>query len=72
MKKIILLTILISLVGCSYINPTKQTPQQQLCAELKNDIIFSNTPDAPTTTASVTRRTELVRLYEKNRCDKLE
>ncbi len=75
MKKNYTLLLLISvLCGCSYVNSkAPATPQEQLCSELKRNLIF-NTASTPSggDNASPTQNAEMMRLYEKNGCNKLE
>jgi hypothetical protein len=76
MKKSFTPFLLIPLLcSCSYINsnsPTKPTtPQEQLCTELKRNLIFNTSSTSSIDSASTTQRAEMTRLYEKNNCDKI-
>ena len=61
--------------GCSYIeskmpaNPP--TGKEQICSELRRNIIFNTTSMSSTATSSPTQRAEMDRLYKKNDCDNL-
>ncbi|CAL7959727.1 exported hypothetical protein [Gammaproteobacteria bacterium] len=77
MRKSYALFLLIPILcSCSYLNARNATnpptQKEQLCSELKRNIIF-NTASTPTTgTASPTQYAEMTRLYRKNGCDNLE
>lgn len=77
MKKLcIILLFAPILYGCSYTSAKHETnpptPQEQLCAELKSNLIFNTTSTPPSDTASATQRAEMMRLYHKNNCAKLK
>ena len=71
-KKICSLSLLLLLVsGCSYLTPKPSrplTPREQLCTELKRNIIFNTASTHSIDAASATQRAEMIRLYEKNNC----
>ncbi|EKE01109.1 MAG: hypothetical protein ACD_21C00212G0005 [uncultured bacterium] len=74
MKKYCALLLLAPMLyGCSYLkapaNPP--TPQEQLCSELKRNLIFNTVSTSPGSAASPTQSAEMMRLYEKHGCDKL-
>jgi len=64
------------LCGCSYLdarnatNPPSQ--KEQLCSELKRNIIFDTASTPATGAASPTQYAEMTRLYNKNGCDNLD
>ena len=75
--KIFNLTLLCLPLLCGCVSNTKvgsnaPTPQEQLCAELRSNLIFNTTETSPVVTASATQRADMMRLYHKNNCDKLK
>jgi len=76
MKKFYILFLLIpALYGCSYMNTRNATnpptQKEQLCSELKRNIIFNTASTPATGAASTTQYAEMTRLYKKNDCDNL-
>lgn len=75
MKKFGALFLIIILSGCTYAelrstNPS--TPTEQLCQELKRNIVFNTTSGPTFGSALVTQKAEMYRLYDKHNCKKLE
>lgn len=66
-----LFLLVLVLCGCSYIKGKPQTKQEQLCAELKSDIVFNTDSVSSMNNSSAAQHAETIRLYEKNGCDKL-
>ena len=71
MKKLFVLIALV-LCGCSYNAHKPQTQQEQICAELKRDIVFNTASIPATQSASSTQYAEMLRNYDKNGCNNLE
>ncbi len=77
MKKTwLLLFLTIILTGCAYLGSKSPsdtpTPKEQLCQELKRNIIFNSTSGPTFSAASTTQRAEMYRLYEKYNCNQPE
>lgn len=76
MKKIFTVLLTLTLYGCAYLNSRNEnnplSRQEQVCSELKRNIIFDTTGVTGIGTASSTEYAEMTRLYNKNGCDKLE
>jgi hypothetical protein len=76
MKKFAALFLIILLSGCasSDSNPPGYIPTQneQLCSELKRNIIFNSTSGPSFGAASATQKAEMYRLYDKYNCSKLD
>lgn len=75
MKKIFgVLFFIVTLCGCVYSGSEKYIPTQteQLCHELKRNIIFNTTSGPTFGAASATQKAEMYRLYDKYNCGKLE
>ncbi|HBS51582.1 MAG TPA: hypothetical protein DEA62_01135, partial [Coxiellaceae bacterium] len=77
MKKLWLLSFLIPILsGCfhSNLNSATNPPSQevQLCTELKRNIIFNKTSTPSIGTASATQYTQMINLYDKYGCSKLD
>jgi hypothetical protein len=77
MKKSYALFLLIpALCSCSYLNAKNATDpptqKEQLCSELKRNIIFNTASTPATGTASPIQYAEMTRLYKKNNCDNLK
>ena len=75
MKKFGALFLIIISSGCTYAelnssNPL--TPTEQLCQELKRNIIFNTTSGPAFGSASVAQKAQMYRLYDKYNCRKLE
>jgi hypothetical protein len=64
------------LCGCAYLSSKAQknppTPKERLCSELKRNIIFNTSSFQTGGEASPTQEAQMMRLYEKNGCDKLK
>ena len=76
MKKIGALFLLVFiLAGCGFSDPKSAsntlTQKEQLCQELKRNIIFSTTSGPTFGAASTTQKAEMYRLYEKYDCNNL-
>ena len=77
MKNFWLISLLTPILfGCANSNldsPTYQSsPSEQFCKELKRNIIFNRTSSLNLGTASATQREQMIHLYEKHGCNKLE
>ena len=72
MKKFFALIALSVLCGCSYNAHKPQTQQEQICSELKRDIVFDTASTPSTGSASSTQYAEMLRRYDKNGCNNLE
>ena len=77
MKKYGALLLLIPILcSCAYIGSksisNSLSQQEQICSELKRNIIFDTASTPGTGSASSTQYAEMMRLYSKNGCDKLE
>ncbi|GEM_PF-3855426 len=75
MKKYCMLFLLIPLLcSCSYLDSRNATnpptQREQLCSELKRNIIFNTASTPSMGAASPTQYAEMTRLYNKNNCDK--
>ena len=78
MKKLCSLSLAIFVLsGCSYSNADLETKSktstEQLCSELKRNIVF-NTASGPNIggAASATQQAQMLHLYDKYDCSKLE
>ena len=74
MKKFTILSLVFLLSGCANSTSSNNLPtqQEQLCRELKRDIIFNNTSGPNFGAASDTQKANMMRLYDKYNCSKLE
>jgi hypothetical protein len=66
---------LLLLCGCSFINSklpeNPPTQQEQACSEIRRNIVFNATSNASFSSSSPTQQAEMMRLYDKNNCDKI-
>lgn len=76
MKKACALFLVILISGCTYSKSNSSTdsltPKEQLCQELKRNIIFNATSGPTFGAASSTQKAEMYRLYDKNNCGQFE
>ncbi len=76
MKKLpLLLAVAMMLSACSHLideNAKNLTPRKKFCRELKRNIIFNSTSTPHLGAASATQQAEMLRLYDKNGCGRLE
>lgn len=72
MKKLLTLIASLTLCGCAYNANKPQTQQEQICSELKRDIVFDTASTPSTGSASSTQYAEMLRKYDKNGCNNLE
>jgi hypothetical protein len=76
MKKSYVLFLLMPLLcSCSYLDSRNATnpptEREQLCSELKRNIVFNTASTPSTGAASPIEYAEMTRLYNKNDCDKI-
>lgn len=77
MKKSYTLFLLLPIFcGCAYMNSKNSTnpptQQEQLCSELKRNIVFNTASTPGIGAASSTQYAEMMRLYSKSGCDKID
>jgi hypothetical protein len=62
--------------GCQYFNSklpdNPPSQREQICSDLKRQIVFSTTQNTNMATAPVTERAEAMRLYDKNNCSEFD
>jgi hypothetical protein len=70
-KSLLLIAAIITLSGCSYFDSKTNPPTQreQLCAELKRNLIFNTTSIPNIGNAPATQRAQSMKLYEKYNCN---
>jgi hypothetical protein len=73
--KLVLIAVL-ALTGCSWMNSKVEknpaTQRENLCAELKRDIIFSSTTTQNIGSSIPAQKASLMHLYDRNKCTDFE
>lgn len=80
MKKITFFALGISavllLTGCQYLSSkvpeSPATGREQLCRDLKRNLVFNSSATTVIGNQSATQRAQLMRLYDKNNCAEFE
>jgi len=74
MKKLILLSLVFCLYGCTNLKSSENLPtqQEQICRELKRSLIFNATSGPNFGAISDTQKANMMRLYDKYNCSRLE
>lgn len=80
MKKITVgllgMAALLLTTGCHYLNSkmpeNPPTGREQLCADLKRNLVFNSSTTTLIGNTSATQRATLMRLYDKNNCSEFE